>query len=89
MNLSRMAEMNVVCEYACVFSLVVRVTGHQYPLMATGRRYPLMATERIYPLMVTGRRYPLMVTGHIFSLMILIRNRETVPGLATGHVGLA
>ena len=80
MNLSRMAEMNVVCEYACVFSLVVRVTGHRYPLMATGRRYPLMAT---------GRRYPLMVTGHIFPLMILLRNRETVPGLATGHVGLA
>ena len=47
---------------------------------ATGRRYPLMAT---------GRRYPLMVTGHIFPLMILMRNRETVPGLATGHVGLA
>ena len=62
---------NVECKYACVFSLVVRVTGHRYPLMATGRRYPLM------------------VTGHIFPLMILIRNRETVPGLATGHVGLA
>ena len=62
---------NVECKHACVFSLVVRVTGHRYPLMATGRRYPLM------------------VTGHIFPLMILIRNRETVPGLATGHVGLA
>ena len=71
---------NVECKHACVFSLVVRVTGHRYPLMATGRRYPLMAT---------GRRYPLMATGHIFPLMILMRNRETVPGLATGHVGLA
>ncbi|QHN92716.1 uncharacterized protein DS421_17g586260 [Arachis hypogaea] len=66
-----MAEMNVVCEYACVFSLVVRVTGHRYPLMATGRRYPLMATWRKYP------------------LMMIKRNRETVSGLATGHVGLA
>ena len=80
---------NVECKYACVFSLVVRVTGHRYPLMATGCRYPLMATGRIYHLMATGRIYPLIVTGHVFSLMILMRNRETVPGLATGHVGLA
>ncbi|XP_072055649.1 uncharacterized protein [Arachis hypogaea] len=78
-----------LCDAFGLWNCVLRVTGHRYPLMATGRRYPLMATGRRYPLMATGRRYPLMATGRKYPLMIIMRNRETVSGLATGHVGLA